>query len=267
MKNLSEILLALSLMLLVGLSSCKVADYSSTSKPVSHAIWDSLLRKNVNEAGFVDYKGFIQDSLKFNEYLGLLANNHPNEKNWSKDERLAYWINAYNAFTVKLIMDHYPVESIKDIKNGIPFVNTVWDIKFIKIEDATYDLNNIEHGIIRPKFKDFRIHFAVNCASYSCPKLLNRAFTGDKLDAQLDQAARDFLADPTKNVLTKNEVQLSKILYWYRGDFKKYKNIIDFVNAYGPMPVNRDAKVTHLPYQWSLNEQKEAGEAEGTVEN
>lgn len=262
MKKLAGIFLLASMLLLLCISGCKVADYASASKPISHAIWDSLLRQHVNEAGFVDYEGFIQDSIRFNEYLDLLARNHPNEQNWSKNDRLAYWINAYNAFTVKLIMNHYPVASIKDIKKGIPFVNTVWDIKFIQIEDATYDLNNIEHGIIRPKFKDPRIHFAVNCASYSCPKLLNAAFTGEKLDQQLDQAARDFLADPTKNIITKDAVQLSKILSWYRMDFRKYDNMLDFVNTYGPIEVSPKAKIKYIPYDWSLNAQGEVSVAE-----
>lgn len=256
MKKISGSIILLCFFAAVVLSSCKVSDYPSSSTPINHQIWDSLLRKNVNEQGFVNYKGFIADSVQFNQYLNLLSNNHPNSKNWSKDERLAYWINAYNAFTVKLIVDHYPVASIKDIKNGIPFVNTVWDIKFIKIEDATYDLNNIEHGILRPKFKDPRIHFAVNCASFSCPKLLNHAFTGEKVNAQLDQAARDFLADPSKNIIKKEEVQLSKILSWYRGDFKKYDDILDLVNAYGPIQVDKNAKVSYLDYIWTLNEAK-----------
>lgn len=261
MKKLAGILLFTSMLLLICLSGCKVADYASASKPVSHAIWDSLLRQHVNDAGFVDYEGFLQDSLLFNEYLALLSNNHPNEQNWSKNDRLAYWINAYNAFTVELIMNHFPVTSIKDIKKGIPFVNTVWDIKFIEIEDATYDLNNIEHGIIRAKFKDPRIHFAVNCASYSCPKLLNAAFTGEKLDQQLDQATRDFLADPTKNIIKEDQVQLSKILSWYRMDFRKYDGIIDFVNTYGPIKVSPKAKVKYIPYDWSLNAQEEVSVA------
>ena len=168
----------LSALLIISVNACKVSDYTGNARPVTHEIWDSLLREHVSEKGLVDYKGFIKDSIQFNKYLDLLSKNHPNDKNWSKDEQLAYWLNAYNAFTVKLIMDYYPVKSIKDIKNGIPFVNTVWDIKFIKIEDRTYDLNNIEHGIIRPTFKDPRIHMAVNCASISCPKLQNREAIG-----------------------------------------------------------------------------------------
>ena len=117
-----------TLLLLFGLFSCGVGNVQSTSAPISHAAFDSLLHKYVSPEGTVDYKGFIQDSVQFENYLTLLKNNHPNKRNWSKEEQLAYWINAYNAFTIKLILDHYPVKSIKDIKSGIGFVNSVWDI-------------------------------------------------------------------------------------------------------------------------------------------
>ena len=188
----------LLLTVILSLTSCAVKDYQSSSQPINHAVFDSLLRQHVSEAGWVDYKGFIQDSTRFNEYLQLLSQNHPNEDNWSREEQIAYWINAYNAFTIKLIMDYYPVASIKDIKSGIPFVNTVWDIKFINIEGAEYDLNNLEHGILRPKYNEPRLHFAVNCASFSCPRLQNFAFTGAKLEEQLEEAAREFVNDPEK---------------------------------------------------------------------
>jgi len=238
------------------LSGCKVSDYASDSKPVDHRIWDSLLQKHVTAEGLVDYQGFIADSARLNNYLDLLRQHHPNDKHWSRDERLAYWINAYNAFTVKLVADHFPVKSIKDIKNGIPFVNTVWDIKFIKIEGQTYDLNNIEHGIIRPKFDEPRIHFAVNCAARSCPKLYNRAYTAEKLDTQLTQAAEAFLADEGKNEISPNAVRLSKLFTWYGGDFKAGgMSIIEYINRYAPVEVNADAEVSYLEYDWSLNKQ------------
>jgi len=243
--------LALVAALIYLLSACKVRNYNGDARPVTHEIWDSLLRDHVSDAGKVNYKGFIKDSIKFNRYLDLLSKNHPNEKNWSKEEQLAYWINAYNAFTVKLIVDHYPIKSIKDIKNGIPFVNTVWDIKFIKIEDRTYDLNNIEHGIIRPTFKDPRIHMAVNCASISCPKLQNRAYTGDKINEQLDDAAREFLSDTGKNKITPEKAQLSKIFDWYGGDFD---SVTDFVNKYSQVKISKNTKIEHLEYDWGLNE-------------
>ncbi|MCB0633939.1 MAG: DUF547 domain-containing protein [Lewinella sp.] len=244
------------LFIVTSLTACAVQDHPSDSQPISHAVFDSLLRQHVSEAGWVDYQGFIRDSSKFKDYLQLLSQNYPNDRNWSKNEQIAYWINAYNAFTIKLIMDHYPVASIKDIKNGIPFVNTVWDIKFINIEGAEYDLNNIEHGILRPKYQEPRIHFAVNCASISCPKLQRFAYTGTKLDEQLDKAARDFINDSAKNKLSPDKVQLSKILNWYWGDFKdQYDSRIELINKYAESKVNTDAEVEFLEYDWGLNDQ------------
>jgi hypothetical protein len=244
------------LLFILFFNGCKVSDYASNSKPVEHSIWDSLLQKHVTEKGLVNYEGFVADSTRLNNYLDLLRQNHPNEKHWSSEERLAYWINAYNAFTVKLVADHYPVGSIKDIKNGIPFVNTVWDIKFIEIEGQTYDLNNIEHGIIRPKFNEPPIHFAVNCAAISCPKLSNRAYTPKKLDAQLTRAAKSFLADEDKNKLSSDAVQFSKIFTWYGGDFKKDgQTLMGYINQYAPIEVNADATVSYLEYNWDLNTQ------------
>ncbi len=243
----------LLVILLGGTQSCKVKEYASDSRPITHESWDSLLRAHVNDDGWVDYQGFIADSLRFNNYLELLSRHHPNNRHWSRAEQMAYWINVYNAFTVKLIVDYYPTNSIKDIKSGIPFINTVWDIKFIKIEGATYDLNNIEHGILRPRYKDPRIHMVVNCASVSCPKLYNRAFTADKLEAQLDQAAHDFLTDTNRNIITSESAQLSKIFQWYSMDFK---SLPDFINQHSPVKINKNTKITYLEYDWNLNEQK-----------
>ena len=188
----------------------------SESKPISHDIFNSLLEKHVNSAGLVDYKSFIKDSIQFNKYLDLLSTHLPNEKNWSRDERLAYWINAYNAFTIKLIMNHYPVKSIKDIKKGIPMVSDTWTIDFIIIEGKKYNLNNIEHGIVRPKFNDPRVHFALNCASMGCPPLLNHAYTAEKLNVQLDSQAKRFINDGVHNkIISPNKANLSKIFSWF----------------------------------------------------
>ena len=139
--------IAISLFITMAIfSSCLTSkDVTSSSSPISHATWDNLLKKHVSPAGWVNYKGFIEDRATFDSYLDLISKNHPNKENWSEDERFAYWINAYNAYTVQLVIDKYPVASIKDVKSGIPFVSSVWDIKFIKIEGQKYDLNNIEH--------------------------------------------------------------------------------------------------------------------------
>ena len=245
-------------LMLVGLG-CKVSKKTSDSTPVSHEIWDSLLQKHIDTEGWVNYPGFIQDSQLLNQYLDLLQSAHPNDQNWSRDEQLAYWINAYNAFTVQLIIRHYPVESIKDIKRGIPFVNTVWDIKFIRIEGHAYDLNNIEHGIVRKYFDEPRIHFAVNCASVSCPRLSSRAYTAEKLEEQLSTAARTFLADPLRNQVSAGQV--SAIFNWFRGDFTKHaKSLVDFINQYAPGPLPPDTRLEFLDYNWQLNDQQNKAE-------
>lgn len=234
-----------------------IGNVQSDSKPVSHSGWDSLLKKHVNNDGMVDYKGMMADSTELKEYLNLLSNNHPNESNWTKDERLAYWINAYNAFTVKLIIDYYPVESIKDIGSSIniPFVSTPWDIKFIEIEGEEYDLNNLEHGIIREEFEEPRIHFALVCAAMSCPKLRNEAYTADKLDAQLEDEAKDFF-NSEKNKISPDKATLSKLMKWYSGDFEEVApSVIAYVNRYSDTKINEDAEIDYMDYSWKLNEQ------------
>ncbi len=237
------------------ISSCAVKKIQSSSQPVSHEIWNELVGKYVTEEGKVDYKGFVKDSVRLNQYLAILSSSHPNDTNWNRNERLAYWLNAYNAFTVQIVTRNYPQKSIKDIKNGIPFVNTVWDIKFIKIENETYDLNNIEHGIVRPRFEEPRVHFALNCASVSCPRLRNEAYTAEKLEAQLTDQTKYFLANPVKNKFENGYVQLSKIFSWFKGDFtKKGTKLRDFINQYSEVKINLKTDIDYLDYDWNLNE-------------
>lgn len=224
---------------------------------VDHSIYDRLLKKHVNEKGMVNYKGFKKDEKELNTYLDLLSKNPPSDK-WSRNDQLAYWINAYNAYTIRLILDHYPVQSIKDIgsKIKIPFVTTPWAKKFIKIGDETISLDNIEHGTIRKKFNDPRIHFALVCAAVSCPKLRNEAFVGSKLDAQLNDQGVDFLNDPTKNAITPKQASLSKILDWYGNDFEKNGNTLEsWINKFAKVKMNYDTKVSYMDYNWALNSQ------------
>jgi len=250
MRNIAFILL-----ISLHAVSCSAVPVSD-SKPVSHEKWDQLLKKHVNDKGMVNYKGFIADSTALNNYLDILSANHPNNKNWSKDEALAYWINAYNAFTIQLIIRNYPVESIKDIAGGIPFVNTPWDVKFIQIEDETYDLNNIEHSIIRKEFNEPKIHFALVCAAISCPKLRNEAYTAEKLDAQLEDQTRSFFNNPKKNQIGKDKIVVSKLLKWYWGDFSDVaEDRVSYVNRYASTKANSDAEVDFMEYNWALNEQ------------
>lgn len=253
----TKITLVLLLIITFAVSACfsTMKKVKSESQPISHEILDALLKAHVDEGGWVDYKNF--DKVQLQKYLDLLSANHPNDKHWSPKQQQAYWINAYNAFTIDIVLQHYPVASIKDIASGmnIPFINTTWDIKFIKIEGQEYDLNNIEHNILRKYFDDPRIHFGVNCASVSCPALPNYAFTADQLDEQLDALAKAFLADKSRNIISADAIQLSKIFSWFKGDFTKKGTLIEFLNQYSPTPINNNAKINYLDYDWQLNEQ------------
>ncbi len=224
-------------------------------KAPSHQQWDKLLKKHVNASGLVNYKGFQKDKAELDAYLKTLSDNAP-QSNWSTSEQKAYWINAYNAFTVSLILQHYPVKSIKDIAGNIYKINTPWDIRFINIGGKKYDLNNIEHGILRKKFDDPRIHFALVCASISCPRLRNEAYTAAKLGAQLEDAGKEFLNDKSKNNITAGRAELSKYFSWYKGDFTKNGSLADFINKYSQTKINGDTHINSLDYNWSLNEQK-----------
>ncbi len=224
--------------------------------PPSHQTWDELLKAHVSSEGIVDYKGFIKDKSKLEKYLNTLSQNAPDRSKWSRNEQLAYWINAYNAFAIKLIVDNYPVKSIKDLGPTIkiPLVSDVWHYKFFKIGGQESSLDEIEHGIIRKEFNEPRIHFAINCASVSCPPLLNEAFVPSKLDAQLDKVAKGFINDSSRNKITPNAIEISSIFSWFKGDFTKNGTLIDFLNKYSKVKIKQDAKISYKDYNWNLND-------------
>ena len=241
------------LMLLVACKSFTNAH--SNSKPITHELWDALLKKHVTEEGCVNYQGFQNDSVEFSKYIHLLENHIPNDSHWKRDEQKAYWINAYNAFTVKLILNNYPVKSIKDIGGKIYRVNTAWAIKWIKLEGNDYSLDNIEHDVLRPIYRDPRIHAAVNCASVSCPKLRNFAFTAEQLDEQLDESMKSFLHDKNKNNLHARPVRLSKLFWWYKKDFlHEDKSVVQYINDFITDTIESNHKPQYLDYDWGLNE-------------
>ncbi len=221
-------------------------EQTETSPPdaVTHAAWDALLKKYVSASGKVNYQGFQKEERKLDAYLETLKNNPP-QSNWSRHEKLAYWINVYNAFTVKLIVKNHPVESITSLHSGKP-----WDVKWIDIDSKTYTLNEVEHDIIRPRFDEPRIHFAVNCAAQSCPPLLNAAYTADKLNTQLEQQTKKFINNSKYNSISAGSVEVSKIFDWYKEDFN---NLIAFLDKYTQTDIDSDAKVSYKNYDWTLN--------------
>ena len=211
------------------------------------------MQQTVDDEGWVDYESLHKNPEKLEAYLDLLRENHPSEE-WTEEEKLAYWINAYNAFTLDLIVRNYPLESIKDIRRwSLPFLNSAWDIKFIEIQNEKYSLNNIEHDIIRATFDEPRIHFAVNCASYSCPPLLNVAYEASTLDVQLEQQAIGFVNDPLRNKISNDKIELSKIFSWYKSDFTESGTLIDYLNQFSEIEIEKGTETEFIPYDWSLN--------------
>jgi hypothetical protein len=218
---------------------------SGNTQKMDHSSWTAILQSYVTDKGDVNYNRLQNNRTILNGYLNALASNVP-DKNWSTSEKKAYWINAYNAYTVQLILDNYPIQSIKDLKNP-------WGQKFITLNDETLTLNTIEHKILRP-MGDSRIHFAIVCASESCPKLLNCAFEAETIDSQLDQAAHEFINDPTKNSITPSKITISKIFKWFKSDFPKGVDFINYLNTYSTVQISPEAKINHQNYNWALNE-------------
>ena len=212
---------------------------------VDHSIFDALLKKHVSSSGKVNYKALRSEVKLLDKYLEIIKTSEPTQA-WAKKEKLAYWINVYNAFTLKLILDNYPVTSITSLHNGKP-----WDYKWIKIGNKTLSLNEIENDIIRPRFKEPRIHFAVNCAAVSCPPLSNMAYTAANLDKLLDSNTRKFVNNSKFNTLNENNIKISKIFEWYSVDFG---GTISFLNKYSKVAIDKNAKVQYNEYNWALNE-------------
>jgi hypothetical protein len=233
---------------------------------IDHQPFTELLAEHVRD-GRVFYAALCHDG-RLESYLSALAAVDPSRLP-DDQHRLAFWINTYNAFTLKIICDNFPLKSINDLHFGGLVVGTVlnktiWDKKFVVINDEELSLNNIEHDIIRKEFADPRIHFALVCAAKSCPPLRREAFEPEMLDEQLNDQGRLFFSDRDKNWfdLEKKVAHLSKIMDWYRGDFGS--NRAEMLTAVAPFLPDDVAKavvedvaewrVSHLDYDWSLND-------------
>ena len=220
---------------------------------VDNGLYGELLKDHVKN-GVVDYQGFKNEEAKLDRYLKTLEEVDTNQL--SRNDQFAFYINAYNAWTIKLILSGYPgIKSIKDL--GSPF-RSPWKKKISYIDGDILTLDNIEHDILRPRFKDPRVHFAVNCASKGCPPLRSEPYEGRVLDQQLDEMTSAFINQPEMNRLEGRDLYVSSIFKWFSKDFNK--DVIGFFLKYAEgdlkkgLEANREKiKIKYLDYDWSLN--------------
>jgi len=226
---------------------------AAAGSSVDYSIYSELLVKYVSN-GVVDYAGFKAQEARLDQYLKVIEQVDP--EGLAREEQFAFYINAYNAWTIKLILTGYPgVKSIKDL-GGL--FQSPWKKEFVRIHGKILSLDDIEHGILRPRFKDPRVHFAINCASKSCPPLIPEPYRGATLDAQLTLVTADFLNGPSNYRLEGNTFWVSSIFKWFAEDFNK--DVVGFYLRFAQgelkqkLLAGRDRiEVKYLDYDWSLN--------------
>lgn len=236
---------------------------TSSQKTIDHKAFSQLLKQYVkadkNGLNRVDYKGFKTKQSALKSYIKTLET--VKVTSLSKSEQFAYWANLYNAVTINVVLDAYPVKSIKDIdiSPGI-FSNGPWGKKLVTIEGTKISLDDIEHQILRKVYKDPRVHYAVNCASVGCPNLQNQAFDGKNLQAQLNRAARDYVNSNRGAVVKGNRLAISKIYVWFKKDFGgNDRGVLAHLKKHADKDLK--AKITKIGsinssfYDWTLNDQ------------
>lgn len=255
-------------------------DSSITPETFSHEAFDQTLQTHVNDLGRVDYASLKNDSARLEQYYQQIASYSPDSHPAlfpNSDYRLAYWINAYNASVMKIVTDYYPITGVGDIRPPAPlfFLPGKWGFFIFhkpRFGNVNTSLYYLENNVIRERFIEPRVHFALNCASIGCPHLPPYAFTGEKLQQQLDQEARKFLAEERNFRIDheKSQVFLSSIMDWYEGDFVAWlekhhpqmeANLLNYVALYvddeHAEELQRAAnyEIEFVPYDWGLNDQ------------
>lgn len=240
----------------------KWASHEANSKlAIDHSQWSDLTQRFVlptkNGINLLAYSKFeIADKSQLKAYISTLSKTPIRQYN--KGEQMAYWINLYNAITVNLILDNYPIASIRDVKSGF-FSFGPWDKELITIEREPLSLNDIEHRILRPIWQDARIHYAVNCASIGCPNLQSSAFTAENTETMLDLAAVEFINHPRAAQVKYGKLRVSSIYDWYKADFGGTDaSVIDHLRQYAkPSLVDQLSNIESIDnddhYDWSIN--------------
>ncbi|MEW6349914.1 MAG: DUF547 domain-containing protein [Thermodesulfobacteriota bacterium] len=258
----------------------RTAAWSEGSR-FSYQEYDSVLKSFVYKDGMVDYRGLKSRPVELETFVDSVGKLDAKDfAGWTDKEKIAFWINAYNALTLKVILDHYPIRPsllgrIRFPSNSIRQISGVWDSIRFKVMGGEMTLDEIEHQRLRKDFNEPRVHMALVCASRGCPVLRDEPYSADRLDAQLDHQATRFLKDPNKFRIDRRRevVQLSSIFQWFAKDFGKTYDTSDKFHGFSPVerPVlnfvagyldRKDRQfletegysIEYLPYDWSLNE-------------
>ena len=226
--------------------------------------FNSILKSFVNRAGRVDYVSLRENPFKLDQYVEFISEVSPESRPdlfETEDDRKAYWINAYNALIMKAVVDNPGISSVKDLGWGM---GIFWRKKF-NVGGKLMTLNQIENAILRKKFKDPRIHFAINCASKSCPLLGKRIFRGESLDVELEKKVAEFIQNKenVRIVHSKREVEVSRIFKWYKKDFiSGGKSLLEYILEFRPdispnekERIIKEYKIRFNDYDWGLNSQ------------
>ena len=240
-------------------------DESSVER-IDHTAWQDILDAYVapdsSGVNLVDYEALsadAEDAAKLAAYLDRLQELDP--RDYNRAEQMAYWINFYNALTVKVVLDGYPVDTIRDIHEGVVPYTGPWDDVHARVAGEDLTLNHMEHGILRPIWRDERIHYAVNCAAYGCPHLLDTAFTADNTEELLDAGARDYVNNPRGvDVVDEDFIVISSIYDWYTEDFgdteeSVKEHLIEYAEDELAAFLKGFEGFIEYDYDWSLNRQ------------
>jgi len=230
-----------------------IADRVGQSSPPRWDDWEEMLKRYVQSDGRVKYEAWQYEAKKLEELIAALGLNAPSA-HWAYQDQLAYWINMYNAASVSLMLRHYPVKSIREIKSmsRIPFFGSIFDRPFIPVAGMKLSLNDIEHRILR-RLKEPRIHFAINCASESCPALSREAYTSRKLEKQLQNGTIRFLSDPDRNEIKEDHNELSSVFNWFLDDFGGEEGLREKMKEWTGRETLPE-RIQFKKYNWKINE-------------
>jgi hypothetical protein len=283
MRSSGTLFVFLGLLVMQTISCSDVLGRDANDSRFGYSDYAAVLKNHIDDTGMVSYKKLRANPKKLQAFVSAMSKlDRWSYDKWSKEEKIAFWVNAYNALTLKVIIDNYPIKSSffrsrVYPKNSIRQIPGVWDKITFKVMETSYTLGHMERKILRKEFNEPRIHMALVCAAMGCPPLLNEPYVAERLDQQFEEQSKKFLSNPGKFRIDREKavVYLSPILKWFADDFvnsrapqkniakhnKKTSAVLNFIGGYlkeaeREYVLGGSFKIKYLNYDWSLNEQQ-----------